>query len=501
MSSSRQSSIWLHFTGVAGTGMSALAQFHALSGGITTGSDRSFDCGEQPDLRARLEELGIVILPQDGTFPSWRPVEKTQTDEPGDRTCAALIASTAIEDRIPDIRAAKEAGIPILHRSELLARHVSDHRTIAVTGTSGKSTVTAMVFSILRNCGRQPGLLTGGALAELTAIGHVGNAWAPGGRSRDHSPPLLVIEADESDGSLTRYSPWAGVVLNLGLDHKEPQEVLAMFQTFADKTEGPFLVGLGPELAALHENGMVFGTEGTACPESLEPPDPTRSFIARDIVLGPAGSSFSINGIKFKLPVPGHFNVLNATASLAICRQTGLSLEEMAPALSNFGGVARRFQSVGIAAGVEVIDDFAHNPDKIGAALATARSRFTDRSGNSGRILAVFQPHGFGPTRFLRTALVETFVHELRRQDILWMPEIFFAGGTAQKDISAADLIEDISHLGKDARFIAERQEIANAIAAVATDGDLVIVMGARDPSLTSFCEDILKKLGDQISG
>ena len=135
-----------------------------------------------------------------------------------------MVVSTAVEDKVPDVRAAEAEGIGILHRSELLARYVAQHKTIAVTGTSGKSTVTAMIFSILRATGRQPGLLTGGALAELQADGHLGNAWAPG----PDSERFLIIEADESDGSVVRYQPWAGVVLNLGLDHKEPAEVLEL---------------------------------------------------------------------------------------------------------------------------------------------------------------------------------------------------------------------------------------------------------------------------------
>jgi len=199
--------------------------------------------------------------------------------------------------------------------------------------------------------------------------------------------------------------------------------------------------------------------------------------------------------VPLRLQVPGAFNVLNATAAVAIAGAVGVAVAETVAPLAAFTGVSRRFQSVGTAGQVEVIDDFAHNPDKIAAALAAARTRTT------GRILAVFQPHGFGPTRFLRAALIETFAENLRPQDVLWMPEIFFAGGTATRDISAADLTEAIAARGRDARFVTARDGLPKAIAAEARAGDLVLVMGARDPSLTTFCRTIVAALAQAESG
>lgn len=465
---------WLHFVGAAGSGMSALAQFHALGGGRTTGSDRAFDRGQQPLLRGQLQKLGVEILPQDGAFLG---------AEPGRRP-DAVIASTAIESAVPDVAAAREAGVPLLHRSELLARYVEAHRTLAISGTSGKSTVTAMVFHLLRAGGLEPGLLTGGALAGLQNEGHVGNAWAPG--ARDDGPPWLVIEADESDGSLVRYRPWGGAVLNLGLDHKEPAEILAMFHTFSERTPGPLLVGADPELSALRRDGLVFGIHDRHAPRGAAP---SEGWFARDLELLADRSRFTLRGERYEVPLAGRYNVLNATAALAMAAQTGLDPASLREALSSFEGVARRFQSLGTAGGVEVIDDFAHNPDKIEAALSAARLR------TRGRILAFFQPHGFGPTRFLRAALVETFAENLRPADVLWMPEIFFAGGTVTRDLSAADLVADIAANGRDARFAADRDDLVAAIAAEARPGDLALVMGARDPSLTGFGRALLAAL------
>lgn len=462
---------WLHFAGVAGSGMSALAQFHAFGGGFTTGSDRSFDEGGRQEIRKRLEGLGIVIVPQDGSFLNAGG---------GGRTCDALVVSTAVEDKVPDVRSAKNSGVPILHRSELLAHYVSTHQTIAISGTSGKSTTTAMVYAILRGCGRNPALLTGGAVSELMAEGLIGNAFAPCSDNGTRNT-LLVIEADESDGSVVRYHPWAGVVLNLGLDHKAPAVIMDMFRTFKTNTSGPFLVGAQQELSELQESAVVYAVEPATTNNA--------NAQASRVELAADGSTFFVGGIKFSLPVPGIHNIENATAAIAVCREAGVELPAMVAPLGNFQGVDRRFQLVGKAAGVDVIDDFAHNPDKIEAALKTAQQRC------EGRVLAFFQPHGFGPTRFLKDALVETFSTQLRSGDVLWMPEIFFAGGTVQRDISSGDITSEVVQNGGDARFAPHRSDIPRLLADEAKAGDVILVMGARDPSLTAFCEEIIEIL------
>jgi UDP-N-acetylmuramate--alanine ligase len=160
----------------------------------------------------------------------------------------------------------------------------------------------------------------------------------------------------------------------------------------------------------------------------------------------------------------------------------------MAGPLERFQGVARRFQVLGSARGVEVVDDFGHNPAKVAASIRTAHLR-------AGRVLAVFQPHGYGPTRFLRADFVEAFAAELRPEDRLWMLEIFYAGGTATRDLSSADLVEDLARSGVQARFAPDRAGLAAELAAQARPGDLILVMGARDPSLTALARDILARL------
>ncbi len=478
---------WLHFVGVGGSGMSALAQYHAEATrdrgtGVTTGSDRAFDSGQRGEIRTKLEACGVIVLPQDGAaLASGNLPHSTRS-----QTCSAVITSTAVEHQVPDYQAAVANNIPVLHRSELLARYVRDHRTIAVSGTSGKSTVTAMIWTIMEACGFRPGLLTGGPVTSLTAQGLLGNArsagQAPGG-----GPPWLVIEADESDGSLVRYEPWIGVILNLGLDHKPPAEIMAMFETFAQRTRQKLVVGAEMNLQPLQHNAVLFGVSD----EDTSNPD---SFLATEIGLAPRSVSFTLGGVPFQLPCPGLYNVKNACAALAACRTVGIPLSAMAPPLATFTGVARRFQSLGKAGGVEVIDDFAHNPDKLAAALTTGHN-YLEKSGNKGRLLAIFQPHGFGPTRFLREALVATFRAHLDTEDILWLPEIYFSGGTVVRDISANDLVAQLVASSRDARFVPHRKNLPELVANVARPGDLILVMGARDPSLTELGKMILAEL------
>ncbi len=402
-----------HYAGLGGSGMSALAQFQAMLGGHASGSDRAFDRGERGRARAMLERLGIVVHPQDGSGL--------------DEECAALVVSTAVEEDVPDVAAARALGVPIVHRSELLAHFVAAHRTIAVAGTSGKSTTVAMVFEILRGAGRDPSVITGGDLILLQQEGLWGNAWR--GRS-----DLLVVEADESDGSLVRYQPAVGVVLNLQRDHREMAEVAAMFATFRARTREDFVVGEGPELASLRPDALVFG-EGEGA-----------HVRATGVRLERDGVAFEVEGVAFQLPVPGRHNVENALAAIAACRGVGVALGDMVAPLARFQGVGRRFQPLGVARGVEVVDDFAHNPAKVRAALATAQAR-------AARVLAVYQPHGFGPTRFLRADFVEAFAAALRPADRLWMLEIFYAGGTAARDLSSADLVREIAARGRSAAF------------------------------------------------
>jgi UDP-N-acetylmuramate-alanine ligase len=450
-----------HYAGLGGSGMSALAQFQVMISGHASGSDRAFDRGERAELRVQLERLGIEIMPQDGSGVT--------------EDCAALVLSTAVEAEVPDFAVARAKNIPIVHRSELLAHFVAAHRTIAVSGTSGKSTVTAMIFEILKGAGRDPSVITGGDLRLLQAQGLVGNAFAGGS-------DLLVVEADESDGSLVRYAPAIGVILNLQRDHKEMAEVAKMFAVLRARSREALVVGEEENLEALAGGALRFGF------------GPRADIRGNVVELGSTGSSFAVDGVRFTLPVPGRHNVANALAAIAAARAVDVPLADMVAPLADSQGVGRRFQTLGMARGVTVIDDFAHNADKIGAALATAKLK-------ASRLLAVYQPHGYGPTRFLRRDFVDTFTRELRPQDRLWMLEVFYAGGTAARDFSAADIVREIAENGARAEFAPSRPWLAARITREARPGDLVLVMGARDPTLTDFALAILAALKNGESG
>ena len=450
-----------HYAGLGGSGMSALAQFQVMMGGRVSGSDRAFDRGERAGLRSQLERLGIDIMPQDGSGVT--------------ADSAALVLSTAVEASVPDVAVAREMDIPIVHRSELLAHFVGSHRTCAVSGTSGKSTVTAMIFEILRGAGRDPSVVTGGDLRLLQEQGFSGNAFA--GRS-----DLLVVEADESDGTIVNYAPAIGVILNLQRDHKEMAEVAQMFAVLRARSREALVVGEDANLDALGGGALRFGF------------GPHADIRGEAIELNAWGSSFSVNGVRLTLPVPGRHNIANALAAIAACSAIDVPLANMVMPLANFQGVGRRFQTVGTARGVTVIDDFAHNADKIAAALATAKIK-------ASRVLAVYQPHGYGPTRFLRRDFVDTFTRELRPEDRLWMLEVFYAGGTANRDFSAADIVDEITATGARGEFAPSRASLAARIAQEAREGDLVLVMGARDPTLTDLAHAILKAVENSQSG
>jgi len=427
-----------HYIGVAGSGMSALAQFQAMAGAKVSGSDRLFVPGGRMETRKQLEQAGIRVLPQDGSGIV-----------PG---LDGVVVSTAVEESNPEYALALEKKIPVFHRSRVLSEWVKTFRTVAVAGTSGKSTVTAMIFEILDGCGLSPSLITGGNLLRLAEKGLMGNAFA--GKS-----DILVVETDESDGTLTEYRPAIGVLTNIQKDHKEIPELKALF--------GKFLSQCGKTV--INGDGRVSAT---------------------DLELKDSSSSFSVSGVRFWLPLPGRFNVENALAAAAACLALDVPLNKMTGPLRTFKGVARRFQAVGKKRGVTVIDDYAHNPSKVREALSAAHLK-------GGRIIAVFQPHGFGPTRFLKDDFIDAFSGSLAKKDILFMPEIYYAGGTATKDISSRDIVDALKKNGVQASFFENREEIIPAIKNAVQKDDLILVMGARDPSLPGFSREILEAVAE----
>ncbi len=428
--------------GIGGSGMSALALLLLGNGWTVSGSDRSRDRGETPEKFSDLEKKGIRLHPQDGS---------------GLRDgIDLLIVSSAVEDSIPDVREAKEKNIPIRKRAEVLAELFNAAQlSIAIGGTSGKSTVTAMTGWILYRAGLNPTIVNG---AHMASFG--GENAVIGDRN------LFVAEVDESDGSIALFRPSIAVLTNISLDHKPMDELKKLFGDFTAKAVK----------AVIREGG------GAYC-FSLD--DPAAQFHARDITPMDDGVSFTAGNAPVRLRVPGRHNGANALAAMAAAHAAGVDIKVSAAALADYRGIGRRFEVIGTARGVTVIDDFAHNPDKIAATLRTLHEK-------PGRVWAIFQPHGFGPTKLMRADLVEALAANMRNDDVLLMPEIYFAGGTAVKDISSNDIIADVAARGIKAKFFEKRKDIISYLAGEASSGDRVIIMGARDDTLPLFGKDIL---------
>jgi UDP-N-acetylmuramate--alanine ligase len=445
----------IHFTGIFGSGMSALAQYLRFQGILVSGSDRFYTSEDTAFIRRSLEDLGCSIVQQDGSGIA------AHTD--------AVCISTAIEDSNPDIAAAHALGIPIIHRSDLLATIIATKRTIAVAGSSGKSTVTAMIFEFLTACEKSPSLISGANLRRLEKQGMIGNAWSGGS-------DLLVVEADESDGTLVKYRPEAAVFLNISKDHKSTDEVKQLFKTLEEQTPWTASNADDPILATLPAT-VRFARKNSASwkPEHEE-------FLPTSVTLWR-------NGVAYHLPLPGEHNLENLCAALCVCGQFGCEPQTLAEAVKNYEGVARRFAVTRTKQNIHVIDDFAHNPAKIAAAVSAAR-------GLARRIIAVYQPHGFGPTRFLKNEYIATFRTIFQQQDALYLLPIYYAGGTAQKDISSADIIQGLGPVAFKTLAVKDRVDLLAQLWIDAKPEDCVLLMGARDPSLPALVRSAVEMFG-----
>ena len=447
------------FIGVAGTGMSAIAQYLAGTGKDVAGSDRYFQPGEPNDTRDKLEACGIKCFLQNGEGIN------EQTD--------LVVVSTAIEDTVAEVQKAKALSIPIIKRSELLAVISKSKKTIAVGGTSGKSTTSAMLFDILEFAGMEPSIISGAGLVSIIKEGKIGNAKVGAGE-------WLVIEADESDGSIVQYHPEVGLLLNIDKDHQEIDELMSIFGIFKNNTTALFVVNRSNALAkqlSQNEQNDFSVDEGSGA-----------GYIATDFDQQGLNIQFSIRKVTFSIDTVGKHNMENALAAVAVANQLGVDLETCAAALKNYEGIYRRHQLLGKKHGVYVIDDYAHNPVKCAASIAACQHI-------APKVVAWFQPHGYGPTRFLKNDFIHEIAAVLRPEDEIWMSEIFYAGGTAVKDISANDLIVEIKALGKNAFFVEDRNAFLETARPHLTDDCVLLLMGARDTGLEAFSKSVWEKL------
>ena len=438
--------------------MSALAQYLAGVGKTISGSDRFFISAQPNETRDKLEAERIKCFFQDGSGI------KSGTD--------LIIASTAVEETNVEIQKAKSLNIPILLRSELLTLISNTKRTIAVGGTSGKSTTTAMLFDILDQAGFEPSIINGAGLVRLQKQGQIGNAYVGKG-------DWLVIEADESDGSIVNYHPEVGLLLNLDKDHKEIDELKNIFQTFKEHTKKLFVVNASNTLTAPFSQNKK---------QDFSTTQADAGYKATDFVQTGFQTYFKINGIDFSMNAIGRHNMENALGATAVANQLGIDLKVCAEAIKNYEGIYRRNQVLGQKNGIWVIDDYAHNPAKVAAAIRSVQPL-------AKKIIAWFQPHGYGPTRFLRNDFVKEISNALRPQDEIWMSEIFYAGGTTEKNISAADLIDDLKVMGSNAFFVEDRNDLVKSVRSHCTDNCAILLMGARDPSLDEFAKKFFEEL------
>lgn len=442
--------------------MLPLAVYLKKSGHKVIGTDRSFDHGKTPNKVEKLKSIGIEIFPQDGTMIS--------------DTVDHLVVSTAVEDSIPDVAAAKRHNIPIIKRGALLAEYFNKAKSkIAVAGTSGKSTVTGMIGTIFETCNRDPTVLNGGEIINFE--GQFPNVCA--GQSG-----IFIAEMDESDKSIEHYFPSIAVLNNIALDHMSMKELYTLFGDYLARATDYVVVNYGSKEVRdicdprIHKDMIRFAIEKDGVDFSAWNLEPRKDGISFNL---------RINDeiLPVKLGVPGRHNVENALAALAAAHAYGLEVDQAIYGLEQFKGIHRRLEYIGEKNGITVIDDFGHNPDKIAASLQTLKEF-------EGRLIVMFQPHGFGPLRLMGTEIIESFTSYFGKDDILLMPEVFYAGGTVDRTVTARDIIDRARSKGLNANWFSERQETQRFIQENAKSGDRVVIMGARDDTLHSFAKDVL---------
>ncbi|QPD00228.1 glutamate ligase domain-containing protein [Qipengyuania soli] len=458
------------FCGIGGSGMLPLAQILKGRGCTVEGSDRSFDQGRTPDKFAAMQDQGLVLHPQDGSGI----VSKDQI----------LVASAAIEDTVPEVQRARELGCLRLTRAELNSILFNTSGAgLAIAGTSGKSTVTGMLGWILHACGREPTIMNGAVMKNFVSPERPYASAVVGSQS------IYVSEVDESDGSIALYRPAVGVLLNVSLDHKSMEELRQLFGDYLERSRIAVINADDPEALALLPRAkevITFGIEQEKAQIGIVPGSiaegPVRQ--AALVVDRHDGSEHAL-----RLALPGRHNLSNALAAIAGAAAAGIRVASAVAALADFQGLARRFDIVGTTvAAITVIDDFGHNPEKCAATLRTLRA-------HPGRVIAFFQPHGYGPLRQMGHELAETFAHELEPDDRVILCDPVYFGGTVDRSEGSERIVRMVEEAGGRADYIPSRKAVGDRIVSIASPGDRIVVMGARDDTLSDFARDIFQRL------
>src|SRR4051795_7137739 len=457
------------FCGVGGSGMTPLALIIQARGGLVEGSDRALDQGRNAERFDFLRVRGVLLHPQDGSGVS--------------RAGQIVVTSAAVEETVPDVQAARRIGAAVTTRARLLAELFNSAGLgVGVAGTSGKSTTVGMLGWILHRAGKSPTIVNGADMKNFI------DESSPFASARIGEGEIFVSEIDESDGAIAFFAPRIAVVNNISLDHKSLDELRGLFRDFTAKAETVVLNMDNAETAALMHDlrpGQARTYSLTAAQADL---------VAARPVPSPAGIAFTVterasgNALEVKLNVPGRHNIANALAALSAAKLCGVALADAAAYLSEFSGIRRRLEVVGTANGITVIDDFAHNPDKIAATLETMHAF-------PGRLLVMFQPHGYGPIRMMKDALVDCFVDGLHDGDFLVMPEPVYFGGTVDRSVGSREIVTEIERRGRNAFAFPDRSACGDSLVKLARPGDRILVMGARDDSLSLFAHELLQRV------
>ena len=518
----------LFFVGIGGIGMSALAQFLRWQGYTVAGSDRELTGPGRDELYGKLRTQGITVWPQDGSG-----VRDTQ---PG-----LLIYSTAVEEGNPDFSAG--AAIPRMHRAQALAAGLNrtPGRQIGIAGSCGKTSVTGWIAAALQDLGQPVCAVCGGYMNNFITPTLPGNFYADK-ISETAMVPWLVYEVDESDGSLVSFRPEIGVVLNIGTDHYDHAKLLELFSTYLGhcRQAGVIQNDLAAELtlppALPLSRFAACANVALSGPGSAAAPGPKSAAIIRPTHYQAAaeGISFTINFsgpgtaaepgpeklVRFTVPQYGRHSVTNAAAVVATLQAAGVpfAAEAWRNAVAAFRGVARRFDHAGTTRrGIAIFDDYAHNVEKICAAIAAAQelsgtgsaavpvpknSSFFDANFQAEKIspemmapaaavsgvLIIFQPHGYGPFKFMREPLREALRGQLRPQDTFAFLPVFYAGGTSSFSPTAEEVCAEYAAAGLRVKNFAAKSEAEAFVAAGAEGARTVLVLGARDPALPHWC-------------
>lgn len=417
--------------------MSALAELLLAQGYDVSGSDRTVDQGGLSEAVQTLVAAGLRVVAQDGAAIT--------------ANTAALAVSTAIESDNPDLLAAQALGVNVVHRAAMLAQLAQGKRVIAITGTAGKTTVTALVGFLLEQVGFDPTVVNGGIVLNWRAPTRLGNV-------RVGKSDWWIVEADESDRSLLQFHPDHALITNISKDHFELDEVHRLFRQFSAQVRRTIITGSGVG-------------------EIVE-----RATIEPSVLLehDADGWCFSICDTLFRVRMPGRHNAENVLLAVMLCHELGADLDALQAALADFKGVYRRLEVVGECRGALVVDDYAHNPAKIAASWRAVAE-------TAERVAGYWRPHGFAPLALMHNELVDAITGAMRPKDRLFVLPVFYAGGTATRTMDSSQFVASLVARGVAAEQVSDYTALRVRLEAEAARGVSILGMGARDPELPRF--------------